>query len=87
MEPRGGVVPSLAANSCRRLAHKGVVLAVKCHDEARFRGRAQGRHEVLFVQRWKLGDAAIAEERLHTNRASLAQLAQARGIGVDQTAP
>src|SRR6185503_789156 len=85
--PRHGIVPPFAADPCRRLANESLILAMQRHQKTRLRGRAERGHQIFLMQRWKFGDAAVAEKSLDSDRASLAQLAQALRIGIDKAAP
>src|SRR5213079_2670270 len=78
LDPGSRIVPPVAAHSRGRLAYQGFVLAMERHDQARVRSGAEGR---------KRGNAAVAEKRLDADGPSLGELAQARGIGVDEAAP
>ena len=85
--PGSRVLPALTAHPRSRFADQRVVLAVERHDEVRVRCGPKRRDEIVLAQGWKLGNAAVAEERLDTDGPSLGELAQARRIGVDETAP
>ena len=80
-------IASVEPSDVAERRNESVVLAVQRHDEPSLSSRAEGRHEILVAQRGELGDSTVAEERFHTDGATLGQLAHADWIRVDKTAP